>query len=78
MPANATKEQKKEVDDLADEIVELNADLKPRFTKVPKGFKVKLVLPKNQTYVTPAETTLGKVAQEKLGSERLAPLCCST
>ena len=72
LPANATKEQKKEVDDLADEIGELNADLKPHFIKVPAG--VTLVLPRNQKYVTPAETTLGKVAQEKLGSEGSAAL----
>jgi putative OPT family oligopeptide transporter len=55
--------RQKEVEALTDQIVELNADLKPRFVKVPANFKV--LLPKKQEYVTTEETTLGQVAKEK-------------
>jgi putative OPT family oligopeptide transporter len=62
----------KKLDALNDEVIELNSDLKARFIKVPAG--ITLVLPKKQEYVTTEETTLGKVAQAKLGSESNAAL----
>ena len=39
----------------------------PRFWPVPKGFELKL--PKGQKMTTEEDTTLGKVAADKLGSE---------
>jgi hypothetical protein len=69
---NGTADEKKEVDALADDIIELNSDLKARFTKVPAG--VTLVLPKQQKFETKSEMTLGEVAKQALGSEGSAAL----
>jgi putative OPT family oligopeptide transporter len=47
------------------EMEELNSDELARLAPVPKGTKV--LLPKRETYVAAADTTLGAVAKEKLG-----------
>jgi hypothetical protein len=55
----------------AKEIVELNEEELPViWAKVPKGTELKL--PQNQTYTAESDTTLGAVAQEKLGRAWMA------
>jgi hypothetical protein len=69
---DAVKKRKDAVEAMSDDILDLNRDLKPRFTKVPKDFTVKL--PRGQEYKAAGDTTLGKVAAEQLGSESKASL----
>jgi putative OPT family oligopeptide transporter len=66
------EEQAKEIDALSDDILDLNADLKPRFLPVPAGTVLKL--PREQAYQVAEDTTLGAVAKEQLGSAAKAPI----
>ena len=78
LPSDAFLEEdnKRRVDELADDIAGLNQELKPRFVPVPKNFPLRLPQIKDP-YVVPADTTLGKLAEEKLGSAAKAQLLLS-
>jgi hypothetical protein len=66
-------DKKSDVDELTDEIIELNKELRPRYVAVPTGFELILPAPE-QPFAVPEDTTLGAVAKEKLGKEGKAQL----
>jgi putative OPT family oligopeptide transporter len=64
VPSAKIQEETKAIVDLNEE------DLPVIWAKVPKGTELKL--PRNQTYTAEADTTLGAVAEEKLGRDWMA------
>lgn len=59
--------QQKKLDAFTEEVKDLNSAELARVAPVPPGAKVRL--PKKETYTAPADTTLGAIAAEKLGSQ---------
>jgi putative OPT family oligopeptide transporter len=69
-------DKKSDVDDLTDQIIELNKEVRPRYVPVPKGFELQLPAPE-QPYTVPEDTTLGALAEDKLGKKGKAQLLLS-
>jgi putative OPT family oligopeptide transporter len=59
-------EKKEDLDDLANEVTDLNANLRLRYVRVPAGMMLKL--PKNEEYQVNESAYLGDIAKDKLGS----------
>jgi hypothetical protein len=68
----ADPDERAEVDKLADEIAELNADQLPKYVEVAQG--VQLQLPGDQTYTVPARSTLGEIARQAVAAADKAAL----
>jgi putative OPT family oligopeptide transporter len=65
-------EQRKEVEDLAADIEELNSNFIPQYVDVRKGTVLKL--PGNKSYTVENTTRLSQIAEQFLGSSDKAPL----
>jgi putative OPT family oligopeptide transporter len=64
--------EKKELEGLAEEIKDLNGNLLPQYTRVPKGTTLKL--PKGESFTASRDMNLGEAAAEALGSSDKARL----
>lgn len=67
--ANQTElppDRTKEVEALADEVVDINEDQLPRYVRVPQG--TELNLPKHEKYQAPEDANLGEIARNVMGS----------
>ena len=64
----APRASEKALNRMTAEIRELNESQLPRYVRVTKGTTLKL--PKDETYVVPADAFLFEIAEESLGSAR--------